>query len=231
LGRAVRYVLKRTGAPRLGVLGYCMGGTLSGIYTALNPDKVAALVNMLGPFDFSQAGLLGALVDKSHFDVETIAAAGNISAPQMQSGFVALRPTASIAKYLNLAFRPKDVDAFMALEGWASDNVPFPAAAYVTYIKELYQENLLVKGEHHVAGQRVDLAKINCPTLTLTADRDNICPPGAARGLHDRVSTKDKEILVIPGGHVGAVVGSKAKKELYPAAVRWLRGRLCSSIN
>ena len=60
----------------------------------------------------------------------------------MQSGFVALRPTAQLGKWLSLFDRlsdPERLEAFRTLEEWASDNVPFPAAAYVRYIVELYQ--------------------------------------------------------------------------------------------
>jgi polyhydroxyalkanoate synthase len=31
-----------------------------------------------------------------------------------------------------------------------------------------------------------------------------------------------KDVLSVPGGHVGAVVGSRAAKELYPAMRAWI---------
>lgn len=231
LARAVRAVKRVTGAPKVGVLGYCMGGTLSGIHAALAPDDVAALVNLAGPFDFSQAGFLGEMTDPRWFDVDTIAAAGNIGAQQMQSGFTALRPTQGLAKwvsYLDRAADPKSRESFAALEAWASDNIPFPAAAYTTYIRDLYQQNRLVAGTHHVAGRRVDLANITCPVLTVVAERDAICPPAAARALNEKSGAKDAQVLSVPGGHVGAVVGGKAATVLYPAITSWLRSRLCN---
>ena len=39
---------------------------------------------------------------------------------------------------------------FLATERWGNDNIPFPASAYRTYITELYQQNLLAKGQHRV---------------------------------------------------------------------------------
>jgi len=76
LSRAARVVRRLTGAPRIGVLGYCMGGTLAGIHAALEPERVAALVNLAGPFDFSKAGFLGEMVDARYFDAAAIGAAG-----------------------------------------------------------------------------------------------------------------------------------------------------------
>ena len=235
LARAARMVRRSTGAPQVGVLGYCMGGTLAAIHAALHPSEVAALVNLAGPIDFAQAGQLGRMVDPRWFDVDTIADAGNVGALQMQSGFLALRPTGTPAKWMAYFDRAHDVrarESFAALESWASDNIPFPAAAYVTYIRELYQENRLVQGTHHVRGERVDLGRVASPVLVVTAEKDTICPPAAARALLERAGSRDPHVLEVPGGHVGAVVGGKAATHLYPAIARWLKEKLsCSSIN
>lgn len=225
LRRVVRRVLRLSGASKVAIVGYCMGATLSGIFTALHPELVAALVNLAGPFDFSEAGRLGTMVDARWFDPRAMTSAGNLSAQQMQAGFLALAPTGSIAKWVGLFDKIHDErsrEAFAALETWASDNVPFPAAAYVTYIEELYQKNLLVRGEHHVAGERVDLARIRCPVLTIVAEKDAICPPKAALALNALATGEPKDVLSVPGGHVGAVVGSRAARELYPAVRSWL---------
>jgi len=234
LRRAVRQVQRRTGAPKVGLLGYCVGGTLCGIHAALEPDSVAGLINLAGPFDFSQAGFLGEMTNAKWFDPQAIADAGNVHPLQMQSGFQSLRPTGTLAKWVSLIDRGLDPDfreAFNAMEEWASDNIPFPGAAYARYVKELYQENQLVRGEHRIAGRAVDLAAIRCPLLSIVADKDTICPPNAAQGLNQLAGAKDKDVLVIPGGHVGAVVGSRASKMLYPALIDWLRKRQCISIN
>ncbi len=231
LARMVRHVRRATGTKKLGVLGYCIGGTLTSIHTALEPDSVQALVNLAGPIDFEHAGFLGHMTTPRWFDPEAIASAGNMSAQQMQAGFVALRPTSQIAKQVALFDKklegdPEKLEAFEALDTWASDNIAFPAAAYVRYIRELYQENRLVKGEHAVRGRGVDLARIECPLLTVTTTRDTICPPLAALGLNEKVSSSTKEHLSIPGGHVGAVVGDKAKTLLYPALSRFFGSHL-----
>ncbi len=229
LGRMVRRVKRETGAPKVGVLGYCMGGTLTAIYSALEPENVATLVSLTAPVDFSRGGLLSELVDERWFDPEAITAGGNLPAPQMQTGFTTLRPTGQISKWVLFADKAHDpafVEGFGALEQWVGDNIPFPAAAYVTYIRELYQQNLLAKGEHYVGGERVDLSRIDCPLLTVTATRDTICPPEAGDALNERVGSDEVETLSVSGGHVGAVVGSKGPKVLYPAIADWFADKL-----
>ncbi len=225
LHRAIRKVRRLTGTRGVALVGYCVGGTLSGICTALHPDDVAALVNLAGPFDFSHAGHLGLMADARWFDAEAIASTGNVSGLQLQSAFIALRPTAQLGKWLGFAERFGDAEAreaFAALELWANDNVSFPAAAYATYIRELYQENALVQGRHRVGGRLVDLRNVACPVLTIAADKDVICPPAAARGLPARVSSAQRDEILLGGGHVGAVVGGRAARELYPRLGAWL---------
>jgi polyhydroxyalkanoate synthase len=229
LRRAIRRVRRATGAPRVGLLGYCMGGTLAAIHAAQHADELAALVTLAAPIDFSRGGQLRAMVDPAWFDADAIADAGNVAPAQMQAGFAALRPTLDLSKLVSLpdlAIDPAARAAYVALETWAGDNIAFPAAAYRRYIAELYQRNELVAGTHRVDGKPVELARITCPTLVVVATRDAICPPAAATALLDHVGAMDKSTLEVPGGHVGAVVGSRAAREMYPALGRWLVERL-----
>ncbi len=229
LARATRRVRRETGEPKLALLGYCMGGTLTAIHAAQHADELLALVTLAAPIDFSAGGMLQRMVDPRWFDADAIADAGNVSPTQMQAGFTALRPTLDVAKLVSLPDLAGDAKAregFLALEAWASDNIPFPGEAYRRYIRELYQGNELWRGSHRVAGRVVDLQAIRCPTLAIVATRDTICPPTAATALLDKVGTLDTRALTVEGGHVGAVVGSKAARDMYPALRDWLRSRM-----
>jgi polyhydroxyalkanoate synthase len=229
IGRAVRRVKRETGADKIGILGYCMGGTLTTIYAAQHPNDFAALITLAAPIDFQRGGQLRCMVEPQWFDADAIADAGNVEPMQMQAGFVALRPTLDFGKFMSipdLATDAKAREAYLALDEWASDNIPFPGEAYRRYIRELYQENQLVEGTHRVHGKPVRLGAIKCPTLVITASKDAICPPAAATALLEHVGASDKDVLEVPGGHVGAVVGSRAAREMYPALIRWLQPRL-----
>lgn len=231
LDRMLRRVRRETGKKQVSVLGYCMGATLASVHAALYPELYAGFVNLLGPIDFSEAGMLGRMTDPRWFDAEVVAAAGNVSPEQMQSGFKLLRPTQDVAKAVTLlekAFDPVFRQSYQALETWAGDNVAFPAAAYTTYIQDLYQGNKLVQGQHHALGRRVDLKHITCPLLTVAAEKDTICPPKAAVALNQAVGSKQAKVLNVPGGHVGAVVGSKASAKLYPELIGWMKERTCN---
>src|SRR5919202_6166950 len=54
LPRAVKKVLRTSGAEEFTLFGYCMGGTMAAMYAALFPDKpLKNLVPLAAPFDFS----------------------------------------------------------------------------------------------------------------------------------------------------------------------------------
>jgi len=226
LARAVRRTRRAARAPRVSLVGYCMGGTLAAIHAALEPGEVAALVDLLGPIDFAHGGALRRMVDPRWFDADAIADAGNVTPHQMQAGFAALRPTLDLGKLVGLIdlalADPSAREAFAALETWASDNIPFPAAAYRTYLRALYQDNALAAGRHRALGRDVQLAAIDSPVLTIVAERDTICPPAAALALNDLVSSSRRDVLAVPGGHVGAVVGSRARASVHAPLARWL---------
>ncbi|MBX3156269.1 MAG: alpha/beta fold hydrolase [Deltaproteobacteria bacterium] len=228
LARAARRVARERGVTLADValLGYCMGGTLTVIHAAQHAPR--ALVTLAAPIDFSRGGALSAMVDTRWFDAGAIADAGNVAPAQMQAGFTALRPTLDLAKLMSWPALATDGDAraaFFALEAWASDNIPFPAEAYRRYIAEMYQGNQLVAGTHRANGRAARLADIRCPTLVITASRDPICPPPAALALLDHIAATDKAHVEVAGGHVGAVVGSRAAREMYPALASWLATR------
>jgi polyhydroxyalkanoate synthase len=229
LARASRRVQRETAQSAIGLLGYCMGGTLSAIHAAQHADTIAAFVTLCAPIDFSLGGMLRRMVDPSWFDADAIADAGNVAPSQMQAGFNALRPTLDLAKLMaqpDLLADSKQRAAFLALDAWASDNIPFPGDAYRRYIREMYQGNELVAGTHRANGKPALLGAIRCPALTITASRDQICPPAAATALLRHVGSTDTSTLDVPGGHVGAVVGSKAAHVMYPGLIRWLAPRL-----
>jgi polyhydroxyalkanoate synthase len=234
MSRSMAVLRRTTGAPRCVLLGYSIAGTLAVITAAREPHRLAGLVNLAGPVDFSRAAMLHRLTDPRWFDAEAVASAGNVAPAQMLAGFLALRPTqivADLAKVVDLTVRGArdERDAVMALAGWAYDSVPFPAAAYGEYVRSLFQQNALVRGEHGVDGVPVDLSRIDCPLLTIVADRDAITPEASALALEPLVSSRDIERLRVRGGHVSGVVHPSAPERFHPRLVEWMRARIARS--
>ena len=219
LGRAVRLCARDTG--KVHVLGYCLGGTLTSAYVAAFPEGVASLTALAAPVDFEHAGIMSTWTRTRTFDVRSILDAfGNIPWPLMQASFRMLRPTLQAAKMVALLDRAWDdefLDGFLATEQWGNDNVSFPGECYARYIEDLYRRNQLVAGTFTVLGRPAKLPSITCPTLAVAFADDHIVPVASAQPLIDLVASRDKQIIVDRGGHVGAVVSKKAATRLWPA--------------
>ncbi|MCI0454059.1 MAG: class III poly(R)-hydroxyalkanoic acid synthase subunit PhaC [Candidatus Dadabacteria bacterium] len=228
----VKRVRKISNSDKVSILGYCMGGTMSVIYTALHPEDVKNLVIMATGIDFkaSKEGLLNLWGDKSYFNVDKfVDAYGNAPAEYLQSIFLFMKPIENlVTKYVTFYERLDDkklVENFLAMEKWLNDNIPVPGEVFREFIKYCYQENLLVENKLKIKGRIVDLRKIKCPVLNLIAEKDHLVPPSTSIVLENLISSKDKETIIFPSGHIGLSVSSKALKELWPSVAGWLAKR------
>ena len=115
--------------------------------------------------------------------------------------------------------------AWRAMNQWVNDGVPFPGAAFVQWIEDFYQQNLLARGALTIGGRPVHLSAITAPLLTIAGSKDHIVPPEMARPLNDLVASRDSEYLELPAGHVGLLAGSGARDLLWPKVTDWLDAR------
>lgn len=178
------------------------------------------MVALAAPIAFEDDGLLTKWMNVSTFDVHALAETlGNIPWPLMQAAFYAMKPTLQVSKLRSILDRAADDDAwlrvFVAIETWGNDNVSFAGTAYKTYIRALYQENRLVRGGLTVSGREVRLSDLRCPLMSVSFAHDHIVPEVSARSLLDLVGSEVKEDVVLPGGHVGAVIGKRARSGLW----------------
>ena len=75
---------------------------------------------------------------------------------------------------------------------------------------------------HIVGGRPVELKNIHWPALLIAAERDHITPLTTTLPLFDHISSKQKDKLIIPAGHVGLVAGRGAVNGLWPKVSEWL---------
>lgn len=225
------YVLKQSHTENLNVLGYCMGGTMSTMFTALYPEVVRNLMLMAAPIDFDHdESLLNVWVDERYFDVDAlIDNFGNCPGSLLQSAFQLMKPVQNfVEKYVTFYEKmddPKFLENFFAMERWGNDNIPVAGETFREFVKYLYQRNQLVKGQMMLGDKPVKLENVTCPVLLLTADFDHLVPPCSTLAMQEHVGSQDVTSLTINAGHVGLAVSSKAHKKLWPEAAEWLAER------
>lgn len=227
----VDFIRRKHGLDSITVFGYCMGGTLSVMYTGIHPEKVKNFVLMAAPLDFgADQGPLKKWSRPEYFDadklVETI---GNVPGEFLNFGFLLLDPVNNIySKYLKFVDKVDDekfVSMFFRMEKWINDGIPLAGEAYREFIKKCYQQNLLVKNKFTINGHKVELDNIRMPLLSIVAQYDHLVPKESSMGFNDLVPSKDKKMIMFPTGHIGLSVSSKTHAKMWPDVIEWLAKR------
>lgn len=231
IAKAVKKVLRVSGADEISLLGYCMGGTLTSIYAALHPQvPIRNIIFLTSPFDFSDTGLYGPLLDERYFNLDkAVDTYGNIPPEMIDFGNKMLKPltnfTGPYVALLDRSDNEKFVQSWKLVQRWVGDGIPFPGEAYRQWIRDFYQQNKLVKGELQIRGQQVNLENIKANVLNISGQRDHIALPSQVEALHQHISSTDAQYVCIPTGHMSIVYGPTAIKQTYPTIGDWLEER------
>ena len=229
INNCVDFIRKKNRVEKINILSICQGGTLSVIYSALYPSKIKNLVTHVTPIDFStNDGLLFKWSRDMDFDKIVEGFDGLIPGQFLNQGFDMLKPMMKIQKQQSLTSALDDKDKlmnFLRMEKWISESPDQAGQCFKEFMKDLYQENKLVKGVLEVGGKKVNLKNLTSNLLNIYATEDHLVPPAATIPLNDYVGSKDKELYSFKGGHIGVFVGGKSQKELAPAVTAWLKKR------
>lgn len=230
--RAVKAVLKTSKASDLSLFGYCMGGTFSAMYTSLYSSTmpIRNLILLTTPLDFSSGGLFSNLLDERYFNLDKLVdTVGLIPGEFIDIGSRLLSPYESyVGAYENLY---KQIEAnkstlkWKLMQKWTNDSIPLAGETYRQWIREFYQHNKLVNDELLLNGDPVRLGNIKADTLFIAGEHDNIVLKHQITNGLEKFKNSKKKLLSVPGGHVSAIIGAKAKEHTYPHLIDWLDSR------
>jgi polyhydroxyalkanoate synthase len=233
LPRAIRKMKAVSGSQVFSMLGWCIGAILTTLYAALRPDDgLRNLLLLTAPLDFSKRDnvTFARWTDEKYFDLEKILAAfGNMPGEMIDYGAKALKPIDNyITNYCKLwdnLDNPRVVEAWHAMNTWVTDNIPMAGAAYRQLIVEFYRRNALIQNRLRIRDEIVNLGRIRANLLNVIAEGDHITPPCQSEAILEKVSSSDKEIYRVPGGHIGIMAGSAAHRTTWPHIEQWLATR------
>jgi polyhydroxyalkanoate synthase len=222
---AIDFVRRTHKVKKIHKMGICQAGTYSMIYASLNPEKLQSLTTYVAPFDFTTDRCMLFQWTK-YIDVDAMVdTMGVIPGEMLDQAFGLLKPSMNISKYLGIIDSLEDKEKvlnFLRMEHWKNDLPAITGEMYRKYIKDLFRDNKLIKGEMTLGGRVVDLKKMTVPYLNVYATEDTIIPNESTLPIMDAIGSKDKKLYPFPGGHIGVFVGSRSQKELGPAVAKWV---------
>ncbi len=227
LDNCVDFVRDESAVDNVSLQGYCTGGTIATVYTSLHPEKVKNFVATAPVIDgWRDTTVISNLA--KHIDVnKMVDSIGNMPPEFMYYCFSILKPfEQGIEKYANF-FRNIEnenfVDNFLRVEKWLGDTPPIPGELFKQWIRDIYQDNLLIQDKMYVGGKHISLKNITMPIFTQVAIGDHLVSPECSMPLHYAVGSEDKTLRVYPTGHVGMIASTISQMKVLPELGQWLK--------
>jgi polyhydroxyalkanoate synthase len=222
-------VLRKNKLDKLTLHGYCMGATMSAMYTTLHQEKVRNLAVVAPVVDTEKdTTVIGNMAKNMDVD-KMVDVIGNLPAEQLYACYSALKPfKQGVNKYFNLVQNIDNeqfVGNFLRIEKWLYDTPPIAGQTFRQWISDIYQKNLLVKNELKLGNEVIDLSRIKVPLLNIVADEDHLVSPQCSAPLNDMVSSTDKRLMRFHTGHVGLIASLYSQNNVLPKVGQWLKAR------
>jgi polyhydroxyalkanoate synthase len=201
---------------RVHAVGYCIGGTLLSIAAAAlgaqGDERLASLTLLAAQQDFSEPGELSLFISPSQLDMLEAAMrrTGVLKSEQMGAAFSLLRSrdllwTPAVNSYLRgKRDTPNDLMA------WNSDGTRMPCRMHAEYLRGLYLNNALARGEFTAEGRPVDLAAIHLPMFVVGTETDHVAPWKSVYKARGLTRSPDYTFLLTSGGHNAGIVSGPA---------------------
>jgi polyhydroxyalkanoate synthase subunit PhaC len=212
---------------KVSLQGYCMGATMSLIYTTLYQKNIKNLITVAPVVDTDKDKTViknmaqNMDVDKilSHYE--------NFPYELLYSLYASLKPfKQGVSKYLNLFDNLKDecfVQNFLRVEKWLYDTPVIAGETFRQWIKDIYQNNLFSKNKLVVGENRINLSNIKVPLLNIVADQDHLVSPDCSISLNKLVSSTDTNLMRFSTGHVGLIASGYSQNVVLPKIGNWIK--------
>lgn len=195
-----------TGAPKVHLAGYCLGGTLASITAAemarLRDNRLASLSLFAAQQDFTEAGELMMFISESEISYleDMMWEQGFLDARQMSGAFQILRSNDLVwSRYMReyLLGERAEMDD---LKAWNADTTRMPYKMHSAYLRRLYKNNELATGRFTVDGAPIALKNITCPIFTVATEHDHVAPWHSVYKIH-LLADVDITFVLAAGGH------------------------------
>jgi polyhydroxyalkanoate synthase len=216
---AVEVVKEITGADKVNLVGYCLGGIAAQVslaYMAATGDDSANTATFFATHqDFNQAGDIVVFLTEpwvAFLEWLIDASGGYLDGRRMASTFNSLRANDFLWPYVvNNYLLGKEPHPF-ALLYWNSDTTRVPGKVHMHLIRRFFMENRLMQPDGlTVKGVGIDLGKITVPAYTVTAERDHIVPWQGTFKIR-RLMGGPVRFVLTGGGHIAGIINPPSRK-------------------
>jgi polyhydroxyalkanoate synthase len=215
---AIKVVKEITGAPRVNVVGYCLGGIIQqvtlGYLATQDDDSVNTATYFATHQDFTNAGDVTVFINETganFLEWMMELRGGYLDGNNMAATFNMLRANDLLWNYVVhnylLGKQPPEFDLLY----WNADNTRIPGKVHNFLVREFFMKNLLLEPDGlQVKGIGVDLGRIKVPSYTVAATGDHIVPWEGTFLMRGLLGGPVRFTLTT-GGHIAGIINPPAK--------------------
>jgi polyhydroxyalkanoate synthase len=237
LESAVDVAREITGADQVDLCGLCLGGTLASILLARlaargDADSVATTTLLNCLVDFSEPGPLGVLTDAEAVEAlaKRMGERGYLDKKEMAHTFTLLRANDLLFNYVTSGWLMGESPPAFDILAWNDDATRMPARMHSQYLRSMYLENRLARGELELAGTPLDLSRTTQELYIISAEQDHITPWRSCY-RSTQLFGGTKRFVLTSSGHIAGIVNPPGPKRrhwtnehLLPDPDAWLAG-------
>jgi polyhydroxyalkanoate synthase len=232
ISECVAMITRQAGGRRPYLIGHSLGGTLAGIFGALEPKSIQGLVLLGTPlcFEPTTSRFRDALVALLPSEVSET----NPFPGSLLSCMAALAAPGTFiwSRLMDAALSVSDSQALeihALVERWSLDEVALPGKLVREIMQWLFRENRFCQETLEVCSTVVGPSSLSVPTLAVVNTADEIAPLTSIKPCIDAMPVTDARIIKYSGEtgvglqHLGILVGRQAHKRVWPEIISWFK--------
>jgi polyhydroxyalkanoate synthase len=228
LYRAVHMTKKHSNSEQVSLLGYCLGGAFSIIYSSVSIDirnDIKNVINIAGPIDLSYLKFFNVIFKP--FKKEWFAISekfGCMPKELLTCMFKTVNLYGDFKRPGHLLNRAWDRDFLVKSQALNSFFGNFQNLPETTF-KQMFESistNELINGKMKLLDQVVSLSNFRANLLTIAGSRDSFVPADSVRAIQKYISTNDFQYMEFPLGHLSLMGSERAKSTVWKTCVDWL---------
>ncbi len=193
-------------------VGYCIGGTLLSIATAVlaarDDERLASATMFAAQTDFSEPGELSIFISPAQLAMleALMWKEGVLESRQMGGAFQLLRTydllwAPTVGTYLR-----GERMGLNDLMAWNADGTRMAYRMHTDYLHQLYLGNDLAEGRYVALGEEISLSDVTVPMFVVGTETDHVAPWRSVYKVGKLVRSTDYTFCLTSGGHNAGII-------------------------
>ncbi|EPX78775.1 PHA/PHB synthase family protein [Salipiger mucosus] len=216
---AMRVAREICGVDRVNAVGYCIAGTTLALVLSLlkkrGDKQVKSATFFTALTDFSDQGEFTPFLQDDFIDgiEDECNRSGILKSFIMSRTFSFLRSTDLIYTPAIRSYMMGETPPAFDLLYWNGDGANLPGRMTMQYLRGLCQRNEFAEGRFQLKGETLDLADVDVPLISITAETDHIAAwKDCYRGVQ-KMGSRSKTFVLSESGHIAGIVNPPSKKK------------------